>query len=150
MIKVKTGDILQAEETIIAHQVNCFGQAGGLAYHIFNKWPDAGSDYRQLVDRMRSIGMQIELLGIAQLTGHQPDGKIIANLYGQYSPGQDFRPRMLEVALQNLTYAAKDLGASVALPYGISCGICGGEWKSVRRIIEHTMDGVDVTLYRLR
>lgn len=32
MIQIKQGSLLDAEETIIAHQVNCFGVAGGLAY----------------------------------------------------------------------------------------------------------------------
>lgn len=149
MIKTKYGDLLRAEETIIAHQVNCFGQAGGLAGHIFREWPDAGSDYYQLVTRMSTHGRQIDLLGMAQLTGQQPDGKIIANLYGQYFPGRDFRPLMLDRALTSLASVAKTMSASVAIPYGISCGICGGDWQLVRRIIEQTMEGVDVTLYSL-
>lgn len=150
MIKLKSGDLLQAKETIIAHQVNCFGQAGGLAYYIFKKWPDAGKDYHQVVERMMRRGKQINLLGIAQLTGQQPDGHIIANLYGQYYPGRDFRPLMLERSLINLAEFARGMGVSVAIPHGISCGICGGDWKMVRQIIETTMKDVDVTLYRKR
>lgn len=45
MIQIKQGSLLDAEETIIAHQVNYFGVAGGLAYHVFEKWPDAKNDY---------------------------------------------------------------------------------------------------------
>lgn len=149
MLKTVYGDLLQAKETIIAHQVNCFGDAGGLAYHIFRRWPDAGNDYQQVVGRMAKTGKQIDLLGMAQLTGQQPDGKIIANLYGQYFPGRDFRPLMLERALTALASAAKAMNASVAIPYGISCGICGGDWRLVRRIIEETMKDVDVTIYHL-
>lgn len=149
MLKKVYGDLLQAEETIIAHQVNCFGDAGGLAWHIFRKWPDAGNDYQQVVGRMAKTGKQIDLLGMAQLTGQQPDGKIIANLYGQYFPGRDFRPLMLERALTALASAAKAMNASVAIPYGISCGICGGDWSLVRRIIEEAMKDVDVTIYHL-
>lgn len=149
MLKTVYGDLLQAKETIIAHQVNCFGDAGGLAYHIFRRWPDAGNDYRQVVSRLARNGKQIALLGMAQLTGPQPDGKIIANLYGQYFPGRDFRPLMLERALTALASAAKAMNASVAIPYGISCGICGGDWRLVRRIIEETMKDVDVTIYHL-
>ena len=148
MIRVKQGDILQAEETIIAHQVNCFGAAGGLAYHVFKKWPVAESDYQQLIHR--TIDHLSVLLGIAQLTGQQPDGKIIANLYGQYLPGQDFRPSALRRALERLATVAKIMNTSVALPYGISCGICGGDWNEVQQIIEETMQGVDVTLYKLK
>lgn len=148
-MRIVNGDILQAKETIIAHQVNCFGAAGGLAFHIFRKWPDAGNDYLQLVERLTKRGRQMDLLGTVQLTGQQKDGKIIANLYGQYFPGQDFRPHMLERALANLSDAAKTLGADIALPYNISCGICGGDWRMVSKIIEETTRGVEVTLYRL-
>ena len=151
MIKVKQGDLLQAEETIIAHQVNCFGVAGGLAYHVFKKWPDAKNDYQQITSRSSTIIGGLEnLLGTVQLTGQQPDGKIIANLFGQYLPGADYRPDALRVALENLSTLAKSLGASVAMPYGISCGICGGDWDEVRQIIEETMQGVDITLYKLQ
>lgn len=150
MIRVKEGDLLQAKETIIAHQVNCFGVAGGLAYHVFKKWPVAESDYHQITRRgSQLIGGLENLLGMAQLTGQQPDGKIVANLFGQYLPGQDFRPSALRKALEKLATAAKTMNASVALPYGISCGICGGDWQIVRNIIEETMEGVDVTLYKL-
>ena len=150
MIKVKQGDLLQAKEDIIAHQVNCYGVAGGLAAKIFEKWPDAGSDYRQItIFRAQRVGGRGNLIGMAHMTGQQPDGKIIANLFGQFFPGADYRPDALRSALENLAAAAKGLHASVAMPYGISCGICGGDWGEVRQIIEETMQGVDVTLYRL-
>lgn len=151
MIQIKQGSLLDAEETIIAHQVNCFGVAGGLAYHVFEKWPDAKNDYQQITMRSSQfMGGPENLLGMAQLTGQQPDGKIIVNLYGQYHPGQDFRPTALRMSLENLAGFAKFMKASVAMPYGISCGICGGDWNEVRQIIEDTMEGVDVTLYKLQ
>ena len=52
MVTIKNGDLLNATEKVIAHQVNCFGVVGGLAFEIFNKWPDAGNDYDQLVNRL--------------------------------------------------------------------------------------------------
>lgn len=149
MITIKTGDILQAEEKIIAHQVNCMGAAGGLAAAIFERWPHAENDYYQIVDRCRDAGgVGFALAGFAQLTGQQRDGHIIANLFGQVYPGQDYRPALLRNALEQLAAIAKAGGWSVALPYKISCGICGGDWKEVREIIEDTMKDVDCVLYR--
>ena len=147
MIKVVQGNLLDAQEDIIAHQVNCFGIAGGLAASIFDKWPDAENDYCQVVGRM--CGRESDLLSLCQLTGQQKDGKIIANLFGQFFPGRDFRPRSLELALGQLAAMAKTMGLSVAMPYRISCGICGGDWETVRRIINQTMVEIDVTLYSL-
>lgn len=143
-IKIKTGDILNATEDIIAHQVNCFGIAGGLAWAVFDRYPDAWNDYHQLTKRAKAI----ELLGMTQMTGQQKDGHIIANVFGQYEPGMDYRPASLEMALEHLGKYAKALGKSVALPWKISCGICGGDWNEVQGIIERTMDGVECVLYR--
>ena len=144
MITIKTGDLLQATEKVIGHQVNCVGAAGGLAYHVFEKYPDAENDYMQLIERIRGSG----LLGLTMLTGQQPDGHIIANIFGQLHPGADYRPEELEYALKMLGEYARSMGWSVALPWRISCGICGGDWNEVQMIIERTMDGVDCVIYR--
>ena len=145
MVTIKKGDILNATETVIAHQVNCRGVIGGLAADIFAKWPDAGNDYKQLIERLPNAGI---LLGMPQLTGQQKDGHIIANLYGQYNPGADYRPYTLAKALMVLGGLARQDGWSVALPYKLSCGICGGDWDEVLEIIETAMDGVDCTIYQ--
>ena len=145
MITIKKGDLLNATETVIAHQVNCFGVAGGLAFHVFNKWPDAENDYRQLITRLKRKDV---LLGLAQHTGQQKDGHIICNLYGQYHPGADYRPEALKKALNRLGEDARIMGWSVALPYKLSCGICGGDWDEVQQIIESAMDGVDCVIYQ--
>lgn len=145
MVKFKTGDLLKAQEKVIAHQVNCFGVAGGLAAHIFRKWPDAENDYMQITNRLK---MKKVLLGMAHFTGQQKDGHIICNLFGQYEPGADYRPDRLETALSQLGASARLMGWSVALPYKISCGICGGDWNEVLQIIERTMDGVECVIYQ--
>lgn len=144
MVKIKTGDLLDAQETIIAHQVNCFGAAGGLAAAVFDKYPVAESDYMQMVQRTKPWG----ILGFAQLTGQQKDGHIICNLFGQYQPGADYRPDALEKALEILGAMAKEMGWSVALPYKLSCGIAGGDWDEVQQIIERTMRDVECVIYR--
>ena len=144
MVTIKKGNLLSAKEKVIAHQVNCFGAAAGLAGAIFRKWPVAGSDYNQLVSRVHPKA----LLGMAQLTGQQRDGHIICNLYGQFQPGADYNPQKLEQALEQLGNTARIMGWSVALPWRLSCGICGGDWDEVQEIIERTMDGVDCVIYQ--
>lgn len=145
MITIKNGDLLEATEKVIAHQVNCHGAAGGLAAYVFDKWPDAENDYMQIITRAPNKG---KLLGMSQLTGQQKDGHIICNLYGQFYPGADYRPDALEAALENLATNARIMGWSVALPYKLSCGICGGDWETVLKIIEKTMQGVDCVIYQ--
>lgn len=146
MITHKKGNLLSAKEKVIAHQVNCFGVAGGLAAAIFRKWPTAESDYQQLVARCQPKS----LLGMSQLTGEQRDrGRhIICNLFGQFNPGADYNPKKLEQALEQLGNTARLMKWSVALPYGLSCGIACGDWNEVYAIIERTMDGVDCVIYQ--
>lgn len=149
MVKTRTGDLLQAEETIIAHQVNCCGGAGGLAAAVFEKYPDAENDYYQVIDRVQTAGgVGYALLGTTMLTGQQKDGHIVANVFGQLYPGADYRPESLRNALEMLAKCAKAGGWSVALPYKLSCGICGGDWNEVQQIIEHTMKDVECVIYR--
>lgn len=144
MVTIKNGDLLKAQEKVIAHQVNCMGAAAGLAGAIFRKWPYAKKDYMDITSRIPGK----LLLGMAYYTGEQRDGHIICNLFGQYEPGADYRPDKLEQALEQLANAAKIMNWSVALPWRISCGICGGDWEEVLQIIERTMDGVDCVIYR--
>lgn len=144
MITHKKGNLLSAKEKVIAHQVNCHGGAAGLAAAIFRKWPTAERDYLQLIDRCQPKA----LLGMSQLTGQQRDGHIICNLFGQFHPGADYNPKRLEQALEMLGNTARIMKWSVALPYKLSCGICGGDWDEVLQIIERTMDGVDCVIYQ--
>ena len=144
MITHKKGDLLKATEKIIGHQVNCFGVSAGLAGAVFRKWPTAERDYQQLIKRCQPKA----LLGMSQLTGEQRDGHIICNLFGQFHPGADYNPQRLEQALTMLGNTARIMNWSVALPYRLSCGICGGDWDEVLQIIERTMDGVDCVIYQ--
>ena len=146
MITHKKGNLLSAKEKVIAHQVNCFGGAAGLAAAIFRKWPTAERDYQQLIERCQPKA----LLGMAQFTGEQHDRNrhIICNLFGQYEPGPAYNPKKLEQALEQLGNTARLMKWSVALPYRLSCGIAGGDWETVLKIIEKTMQGVDCVIYQ--
>ena len=144
MVTIKKGNVLDAKEKIIGHQVNCFGVAGGLAGAVFRKWPYAKNDYMQLIKNVQAKS----LLGMAHYTGEQRDGHIICNLFGQFEPGAAYNPKKLEQALEQLGNFARTTGYSVALPWKISCGIAGGDWEEVQRIIERTMEDVECVIYR--
>ena len=146
-IRFKEGDLLEAKEGIIAHQVNCMGAAGGLAAAVFEKWPEAGREYKNLVHAMADKDKPEELLGGCHLSV-TPDYRLIADLFGQYYPGADYRPYALREALRQLASIAYQLDESVALPYKISCGICGGDWDEVLKIIEEEMNLVDCVIYK--
>lgn len=144
MVTIKKGNVLDAKEKIIGHQVNCFGVAGGLAGAVFRKWPYAKNDYMQLIKHVQPKS----LIGMAHYTGEQRDGHIICNLFGQFEPGAAYNPKRLEQSLEQLGNFARAMDYSVALPWKLSCGIAGGDWEEVQRIIERTMDGVECVIYR--
>ncbi|WP_168898328.1 macro domain-containing protein [Bacillus sp. ISTL8] len=155
MIKVVEGDILQASEDIIGHQVNCRGVMGsGLAKQIRNKYPEAYDDYILFCKTVPSS----ELLGCHQFV-FVPDCdtrrfKIVANLFGQFNYGRqkgvlytDYKA--LETCLSELKEYAKEDELSVALPYKLGCGLANGDWDNVvYPMIERIFTDYDVTLYK--
>ena len=143
MVTVKTGDILEATENIIGHQVNCCGAAGGLAFAMFNAFPKAEDEYFKGI----ATPPRVHLLGTVQYAAITNDQKV-ANIFGQFYPGADYRPDALSSALEQLGNDARENDWTVALPFYLSCGICGGDWSEVYDIIERTMEGVDCVLYR--
>lgn len=149
LIKIVEGDILNAKEDIIGHQVNCVGVMGaGLAKQIRNKYPKAYDEYLRLVKRHDDKN---ELLGIVQEVEAQ--GRRIVNLFCQLNVGthkQQTSYIAIDKALRRVAKRTKELSLSVALPYGIGCGLAGGDWNTVYEIIEDAFSDYEVTLYRLK
>lgn len=151
MIKIVEGDILKASEDIIGHQVNCMGVMGaGLAKQIRNKYPIVYKRYVRLV----SGHNKESLLGFIQ-TIDTYDGKIIANIFGQLYYGRGGTHTSydaLKQAFERLLYMAKNRhkfkGMTIALPYGIGCGLAGGDWNKVYKIIQEVFSDYGVTLYK--
>ena len=62
--------------------------------------------------------------------------KYIANLFSQ-KPNFDTDYEMLERALNWVKKKATDENLSVAIPYGIGCGIANGDWNTVYKNMQH-------------
>lgn len=146
MIKMVDDNILQATEDIIAHQVNSMGVMGsGIAKQIKEKYPEVFDQYRKFF-----INNKFTALGKCQIVKTE-DNKYIANLFGQYNYGRDKQYtdyKALEEALFSLKVGAKDHNLSVAIPFNIGCGLAGGNWETVYKIIEEVFHDYDVTLYK--
>lgn len=137
-------DILDFPADIVAHQVNCMGKFNaGLAKQIKSKYPEAARVYFDFV-RDTPKNKRDRLLGrccIAWLDGEAcgtNDDKMIAHLFGQYDYGTDkcyTNYVALEEALVNLKNFATMFNYSIAIPYGIGCGLGGGNWDEVDAII---------------
>ena len=72
-------------------------------------------------------------------------------LFGQYKYGTDKQQtdyKALEEALFTLKINAKDHNLSVSIPVNLGCGLAGGSWEIVYKIIEEVFHDYDVVLYR--
>lgn len=148
MVKIVEGNLLDAAEKILAHQVNCKGiMGGGVAFQLKKRFPGLSYSYNTFCF---SNNYNPEfLLGECQLVHH--GDKIIANLFGQDGTSRAkcmTQYDKLRKCLENLNRYCMTTGFSVAMPYGIGCGLAGGDWNIVYPMICEVFKEVDVTLYR--
>jgi O-acetyl-ADP-ribose deacetylase (regulator of RNase III) len=54
----------------------------------------------------------------------------------------------LSCVYQKVAEQVRDLNASIHAPR-IGCGLAGGEWSKVEKIINETCNGIDVFIYDL-
>ena len=64
-------------------------------------------------------------------------------------PNFDTDYEAMKKALVYIKKWAENNNLTIAIPYGIGCGIANGDWNKVYKIIEEVFNDYDVTLYRL-
>ncbi len=137
MIHVK-GNITSVIHGIIMHQVNCRGVMGaGLARQIRNRWPIVYSDY---LDAFRNKQLR---LGEVIYT-HIDDGLMVASLCAQDDYGRveghvftDYGS--LRTCIHKTEEWRKVLKTRAFIPFGMGCGLAGGNWSYVKEIIREEM-----------
>lgn len=145
MIYTVKGDVLKAEQPIICHAVNCQGvMGGGVALAIKNKYPRVFQEY---VRRCRAAETARGLLGLVTETVCE-DGKLIVNMFTQCGFGRGIMHTDYDALKSCLEKLAKFYPLlDKAMPYGICCGLGGGDWKAVERILEHYDRSTNNNLY---
>ncbi len=127
-------DLLKINEGIICHQVNLLGVAGGLAGVIFQKYPDAFRKYKQACkDKSLKLGF------IQPILVSKTPYFVLVNLAGQYKVSTHERQtnyNALSSCLQKVNLLASKLKLPLYIPYGIGCGLGGGDWGVVFNLIE--------------
>lgn len=76
------------------------------------------------------------------------EDKIISNLFSQ-KPNFDTDYEVMRKGLEQIKEVAKKNNLSIAIPYGIGCGIANGNWNEVYKIVDEVFSNYKVTLYRL-
>ena len=148
MVRETLGDLLKYDADILCHQTNFTGVMGGGIAATIREEVLTDSQYMEYQALCEQLGEA--LLGTVQYLPAK-DGKTIANLFSQND--WDAGPVLtnyeaLRACLNDVESYAREHGSTVALPGFIGCGIAGGDWKTVRRIIEEVFreSPVDCTI----
>ena len=129
---------------IIAHCCNDIGAWGaGFVLAISRRW--------RRPQQCFSESGGITPLGGVQFVEVEPD-IIVANIIGQHGCGFDekgmppIRYDAVAKGLEAVAHLAKSMGCSVHMPR-IGCGLAGGEWPIVEKIIIDALCAVDVPVF---
>lgn len=134
--------VLAGEVSAFAHQANCMSVFGaGIAPILANNFPEL------LIVDSNYDGFLYEKLG--DLT-HTDMTKIPIgfNLYGQLYPGRNTNYDALRASLRKMNTILRETGDHhvVGLPK-LGCGIGGGDWCVVSRIIKEELTDVTPLVY---
>jgi O-acetyl-ADP-ribose deacetylase (regulator of RNase III) len=149
-MKTIKGDLiefaLRGDFDLIGHGANCFNTMGaGIAKAIKERVPEAYD-----IDQMTSKG-DIRKLGNFTYAYHEEGDFYAINCYSQYNYGINHLDgtanpldyEALALCLRKINHIFK--GKSIGLPM-IGCGLAGGDWDRVSKIIETELKDMDVTI----
>lgn len=147
MINYLTGDATNPikKPAIIAHVCNDIGAWGaGFVLAVSAKWKDPERQYKEWCHKkwptfglgcVQFIPVEVDSIGVTTIT--------IANMIGQRGIKRKrgdipLRYDALKQALKDVYYNAQTKGCTVHMPR-IGCGLAGGDWSEVEKIIEEVM-----------
>lgn len=148
MLAFKNGNLLQAKENIICHQVNTKGvMGGGLALQIAKCYPKlkrayenfcnlSNYDYKKLKGKFQKVIINKE--------------KTIVNCFTQKDNFEtDYEA--IEKCFSEILYYAKRTNQTVAIPYKYGCGIATGDWGVIKNILDNLSlrYQVNISIYKL-
>lgn len=143
------GDLLNAQADAICQQVNCRNVMGaGLAKAIYTRWPAVKRLYHNYCI---SVGNPYALLGTVQVIKKQGDIPFdVVNIFGQLNYG---RENICYTNYEALSSAFKKInreyyGKTVGFPYMFACGLAGGDWAVVQKLMQEYLRNVRVGIYR--
>lgn len=142
-IKNITGNILDSDAPIIAHQVNCMGVMGaGVAKCVREKYPDIMTTYSRWCKDYDSKFLLGRVLDYCT-----DNNQIIANCFAQdkTGSGRQTNYEAFYTCLGNLKKAVDYYGVEhrIAFPYKIGCGLGGADWNIIFAMIEAVFSQAD-------
>lgn len=153
MVTNFTGSVFASNAPVIAHQVNCKGvMGGGIALQVRQRYPSVFTVYKAMCKKTQPEN----LLGTIQpcLCGGAQE-RWIVNCFAQDGYGTDKQHtnyQALEQCLRELRKWAIAHGhKKIAIPYGMGCGLGGGDWQIVSDILKKVFhdNRVDAEIWKL-
>lgn len=147
MVTVVKGDLLDAKETIIAHQVNCQKRMNsGVAKAIREKYPIVFERYEETNPKLGMVDFICE--------GEKTGEHYIANMYAQDRYGYDGKQytdyEAFRECCQTIVKLCRIIKSNtVAMPYKIGSDRGGADWDKIMDILLEVFTDVDLTLYKL-
>ena len=149
-IPVKIGSLFSSGADLLVQQVNCQGVMGaGLAKQIAFHYSEVYREYKAFCQKYATSAEMLGKVLIVETYG----GTHVANIFAQDKYGRndcftDYAA--LRKGFAKVAEFAKTTNMSVAIPYGIGCGLAGGNWEIVNNIIAEAFAGYPkVSLWRL-
>jgi len=154
MIRQVHKNLLDADEKVIVQQVNHRGVMGaGLALQLKKKYPKMLEGYVEVCKKWS--WEYCKEFGLVYFYD-APDGKKVANLFGQDTYGWNAALTdylAVENGMKTINRYCFDNGVSVAIPFGMGCGLGGGDWNRVLQIILDTHseyeNDFDIVIHKL-
>lgn len=133
MIITESISVFDAATSGLIHACNCMHTMGaGLAKAVAERYPEAlAADKKTLL----GCSMKLGNFSVAETTG----GFYVYNLYSQLYYGTRIRYTNYDAVCDGLTmirnHAESHSLKSLAIPFGLGCGLGGGSWPVVNAII---------------
>lgn len=149
------GDLVEDKKfDVFCHQTNCRGVMGaGIALQIKRAYPEVAAANENYFVTHKSDAKS--MLG-TNLYINTHDGRTCVNLYAQEEYGRGgSRKTDYNAFNQCMVRLAKKLSVSdpsikVGFPYGIGCGLGGGDWETIYRMIKSMSEEVKQDVYIVR
>ncbi len=145
MVKEIEGDLIELTLAntfnVIVHGCNCFCiQGKGIALQMRNTF----DTHKYPLERIEEKG-NINKLGLIDCRLYYKGDCCVqvVNAYTQYEPGKNLDYEALTLCLRKINHEFR--GHHIGLPR-IGCGIAGGNWVAVKKIIEKELIDCDVTI----
>lgn len=159
--KIIEGNLLTCDAQYIVHQCNtCTWSAAHLAYDIFKKFPHADiySDRRPTKNNSAKKDNPGEII----IRGDGKNQRFVIAILGQVFPGKPrnnqqhvdsfkHRKKYFFEGLKKIS-KIKDI-KSIAFPWGIGCGVAGGNWQDYQKLIDKFADAfphIEVQIIKLK